>query len=114
LQQYKDYFPQIDEKQVRFWIQTLKTKTLEELHDMGTTTVVRGFDIIMNALKSYHADLQYREIYSKSSDPIEWDRIVNKNPSLIKPRNLPYGLVPSVFDDIKEKVQTLVTTPIDF
>lgn len=112
-QQYKDSLVKYSEQQVRYWIKFIYTSSIGELHDAGIGVVTSAWSIITNAIRYYFADLKWKEVYSKSDDPLEWDRLANNTPSLFNGRNLPFDLSRAALQEMEEKVRTISSKPIE-
>lgn len=112
-QQYKDSLVKYSPQQVKFWIEFLHSSSIGELHDAGVGIVTAAWSIITNAVRHHFADLKWKEVYSHSDDPLEWDRLANDKPSLFNGRNMPFELSRTILQEIEEKVRAISSKPIE-
>lgn len=112
-QEYKSQLMTYPEEKVKFWVNFLLTKSVKELHEAGIGIVSAAWSIITNAIRYYFADLKWTEIYSKSTVPLEWDKLANDMPSLMNRRALPFGLNRDRMQEMEEKVRCVTSCVIE-
>jgi hypothetical protein len=115
-QKYIEHIPQVDQEKVLFWIDKLSKASIGELHEMGTYVVSAAWTIITNGIRTHFANKQWEVIYSKSTDPRDWDRLANDNPHLVRGRPLPFGLTEDSLKEMQTKVTVILTNlvkPVD-
>lgn len=111
-QKYKDFLPEYSEEKIKFWIDLFTKSNVKDLCEMGHGVVSGGWNVIVTGIRYYFADKKWEKIYSKTTDPAEWDKMANNNGNLMNGRPLPYGLTLDSLSDIEEKVIALLKNPI--
>ena len=114
IQRYRTHVSHLNiyrEEQVKFWINFFDKSTISEIHRAGLSVVSAGWAIIIGAIRYWFADLKWQEMYSKSDDPLEWHRLVEKYNAV--QRDLPMGLTRPFLAELEEKVKAVVSRPIE-
>jgi hypothetical protein len=112
-QKYKDMLWSIPNDKVMFWIDKLKSSSVSDLHDMGAGVVGTAWSIVSTAIRYYFADKKWEVVYSKSTDPLTWDKLSNDNPNLMNGRPLPFGLSLDDMVEMEKKVMAVFKNPIE-
>ena len=107
-QKYKQHLMQFPDEQVLFWINFLKTKSIGELHEAGTGVVSAAWSIVTNSIRYRFAEEKWKTIFSKSDDPLVWDKLANDNPHVFLSKSLPFDLTPEDLSEMESKVKALV------
>lgn len=112
-QKHKDFLMKYSKEQVEYWIKFLTNATISDMRDAGTGVVAAGWSIIKSAIRDHFLEEKWENIYSKSEDPLEWDKMANNNPRIMNPKRFPFGLTKETLDDINEKVRSFLIHPIE-
>lgn len=109
---YIKYFPDVNHEKIKFWINLISKGSIAELYEVGITTILVGWDMISAGIRYHFADEAWEKVFSKSTDPLVWDKMCNDNPHLMHNRILPYGLTEELVKSMAEKVMALRTCDI--
>ena len=110
MQKYKDCIPTYDPKIVDFWINFLKESEIEELYEAGISVVSIAWSVISGAIKMHFMNLRWDLVYSKSEDPVVWDKLANDNPHPMHGRPLPFGLALEDLKEMNDKVMIIMNS----
>jgi len=111
-QKYRDHLPSYKEEDVLFWINFFMTSPIETIHNAGISVVSAAWGMITGALRTHFVDKRWEVVYSKSDDPLVWDKLANNNPHVMNGRPLPFGLSQEDLSDIETKVMVVLKNPI--
>lgn len=111
-EKYKDLIPSPSEELVSDWINLFRKLSVSDLYEMGPFVVSSGWSIVHNAITLHFMKRKRDEVYSKSEDPADWDKLANDNPHVMNHRPLPYGLDEDALSDIRDKVLTVLKEPV--
>lgn len=112
----RNMIPRVTKDQLKFWTEFFHHSTLEEIHSCGVGVVSFGWDIIETELRSWNADQKWEKIFSKSEDPLEWEKMAPSHQSLLKGELFPFWNQ-EILKTISEKVGTILhlqITPENF
>lgn len=109
-----DHTVHAPQEEMDYWQDTLFNGSMEELHDLGTGAVAFGWNLIVTELKLWFADQKWDRVYSKSDDPLVWEREMGKNLRLFKGEEFPpWKWSQEMFKETAEKVQVLLSTTVE-
>ncbi len=110
-QKYKQYLPTYSDSIVKFWLDKFQ-EPLSQLIDMGPGVVAAGWQVITMAIRYHFADKKWDTVYSKSTNPLQWDKLANANPHLMNGRPLPFDLTLESLAEMEDKVKAILNHPI--
>jgi hypothetical protein len=73
--------------------------------------VTTAWTIIITAMRYHYAELKWSAIYSKTTNPREWDRLAND--AVDHPFPAPFGLSKDGLADLEQKVKAITSHPIE-
>lgn len=112
-QKYKHQMVNYPEEMVNFWIDIFLKSNISELYEIGSGAISNGWNIIKGALRSHFAEEKWKIVYSKSKNPLEWDKLANDNPSVMNGRPMPFGLRLEDLKEMETKVRAILELPIE-
>jgi len=111
-QAFENHLPVLDSQQIDFWVDFFSKKDISELYEAGTATVSIGWQYLTAAIRQHFATEKWIRVYSLSTNPRDWERAAASEPKLFRGEPMPFGLTKETFDDISQKVNTLMSTRI--
>jgi len=105
----QEHFFRSSEANVQFWIECFEKSTVAELYVNGRTVVSNGWNVIHTAIRDVFAAEKYAAIYSKSDDPLVWDRLANENPKITYSKLFPFGLTEERIKAMSDKVMIITS-----
>ena len=111
-QQYKDMIPRPSREQIDFWFDLLKNKSVTELYEIGTGTLMLAYTLVTNEIKFHIAEKKLEHVYNVTNNFFEREKIATKQMSLFTGKDLPYGWSTDDVADINEKVSILMSVRI--
>ena len=111
-QKNKEHLPQYSETEVLYWIDLIKSSSITELYQLGPYVLGQAWQIIYTSIVNHFAEKKWESVYSKSDDPAVWDKLSNNNPHLMNNRPLPFYLDDDLLKEIREKVDTILKSPV--
>lgn len=109
----RDRLPLIPTELVQRWVDTFRSASIQELYDMGAAMIKIGYDTIYGYIRDHNAQTKYEGIFSKSDDPLDWDRLSEDHPECMYPKVLPLGLSEEILNDILAKIGPITRNPIE-
>ena len=100
-------------EEIDYWVQFFTTKSLEDMVAAGSATISNGWQYLTGAIRYHFALQKWEHIYSKSTDPLAWDKEASKHSQLMRGEPAPYGLDKDKFSDAAEKVNTIMSNRIE-
>ena len=97
--------PVFPEELVRKWVAILRTSSVGDLIDLGSSMTKIGWDIIVGYIRDHQAQQKSAEIFSLSDDPLDWDNLANDKPLVMYSKNLPLDLTPEILEEIVIKIR---------
>lgn len=110
---FSQYYPTITDEMITFWVWFFKTKTIEEMYDVGAFTVSMGFGVLQLAIRNHFVTKKWNKVYKHSKDMIVLDKLVTKNVDLFEGNTLPFGLSHEDMQDYADKVNNLNTVKVN-
>lgn len=108
IQKHKDHMPKYSEEDVRYWVRFFLDNDMDAIHEAGITVVSAGWSTIIGGLRNHFAQRRWDAVYSKTTDPLEWDKLANNNPHLMNSRPLPFDLTEEEMKDMEQKVKAVL------
>ena len=103
----KGMFPEYSEEVIEFWKDFFENLTVEEMHGYGSGVVFAGWQIIQSYIKTWFAEQKWERLFSKSSDPLWWEKNYHPHTDYLEGRVLPLW-DPEKFKDINQKVAAIL------
>jgi hypothetical protein len=104
-------FPRMTQEQIKWW-KAFFDNDIESIHSYGFMVVSIGWTYITTELRLAFAEEKWRRLYGKSDDPVYWNEKYNCL-DLIENMGLqPFGWSVVQFEEIKEKVSTIINNQI--
>lgn len=101
-----------DKKAVDFWVKTFTEGTVKTLSNMGSPLVGYGWKVVVDEAFIRSSLDKWDKIYSKSQDPLVWRKLANNFPKLWSATNENPFWSTEEFDQVTQKVMTVLRTPI--
>lgn len=96
-------FPAISDETVYYWIDVFSNSTIEQLTEIGFSSLQMGWQTILSGCKLHIANEKWEKIFSESQDPMVWSRNGNHHNKLLKGETMPFGLHEQKFMEMAEK-----------
>ena len=105
----------VDKEVLEFWLSFFKDRSIEEMHAYGVGVVNHGWSLVKSEMQMWYADEKWEKLYSKSRDPMDWEKEHFKYQDLISGKQLPstFGWDEEILTDIHEKVGTVLFNQIN-
>jgi len=107
----RDMIPRHTKEQLDFWVKFFEDTSLEDLHSYGVGVVSFGWGIIENELRLWSANQKWDKLFSKTEDPLEWEKMAPSHRALLTGEVLPFWDL-KTRDKIAEKVGTVLSLQI--
>jgi hypothetical protein len=104
--------PRPTKEQLQFWLDFFEKSSIEDLHKLGAGAVSCGWQLVLGELKFWYIEQKYEQIYSKSDDPLEWEKIAIKHGQLFEGKLFPFWNE-ELFKEICEKIQAILSITIE-
>ncbi|MFW9930720.1 MAG: hypothetical protein ACFFD1_15125 [Candidatus Thorarchaeota archaeon] len=104
--------PEIPLEMVNWWKNFFESSTVEEMHSYGTGAISSGWTIIQEYFKMWYAEKKWNEFFSKSEDPLWWERNYHKHSLLLEGKILPFWTEEQL-KDIGQKVGSILINTVD-
>lgn len=95
------------EEVVSFWIDAFKNLNVEELYEIGTGAVMYGWSVIDLTIKLWLTKKKYEVLYSKSDDPLYWEKHRNDYSEIVDGKQLPFWNH-DILRDVTQKVGVIL------
>lgn len=92
---------------VNFWKDAFENLEVEELYELGGASVMYGWTVIDLTIKSWMAKKKYDVLYSKSDDPLYWEKNKNEYSDISDGKQLPFWN-DSILRDVSQKVGVIL------
>lgn len=99
-------------QQAEDWAYILSDYSLSKLHALGKAAVSLGFNICDNYLKDWYAQKKWELIYSKSSDPYDWELLRPKYHTLMRGEEMDLW-TKEKRDEVVQKVVALIRNNVE-
>lgn len=99
------------EEQVAFWKEFFENLSVEEMHAYGVGSVAFGWRVIEEHFRMWSADLKWENIYSKSEDPLDWEKLSYGHSNLMNGKMFPFWEEDQL-NEIKQKVFTVLSVQV--
>lgn len=104
--------PEVSSEVLAYWREFFETMTPEEMTGYGSGTISTGWTILNSYIKMWYADQKYECVFSKSDDPLVWEKEYHKHTDLLQGKTLPFGWTEEQLKDIQEKVLSVLTNTV--
>ncbi len=74
LMKYEKMINRPKKEVLNFWVNIFKTKSVDEMIEMGTQLISSGYDIVMTESRFLYMKEKYDKLYKKSDNPLYWER----------------------------------------
>jgi hypothetical protein len=92
---------------VDYWKVLFEKGSVEDLHKLGSATVSYGWGIIRTELERWYVEQKWDKLYSKSPDPLFWEKNYHKHADLFNGKIFPiWG--EELLKEIQEKVSAVL------
>ncbi len=113
---HAEWIPRASQDVVDHWIRVLSELSVKELHrDYGLQVCADAWHIVNTAIQDKVDEEQWGAVYSKTRDPLEWDRLANKNGKLMSGGGgftFPFGLDRKRLEDMGDKITSLMSNKL--
>lgn len=106
------YILPFPEEVVGYWRKLFETASIEELHSFGAGSISYGWNLLTTHTKMWFAREKYEKIFSKSDDPLDWERSHHKHKELLHGEVHPFGWTKEVFSEIQDKVKSILMNQV--
>lgn len=103
--------PNVDDSIFQYWKDFFEKSSLEEMHAAGPANISCGWGIVEHRIKTWYAEQKWEKLFSKSKDPLYWEKNYHKHTDVLLGKVFPYWNREE-FEEIAEKVRTILSNPI--
>lgn len=112
LLEYVDFIPRLSQTQIDFW-RDFFLQDIDVLHGFGTGLVNRGWMLLTDEVKIRFALDKWRNVYSKSTSPLDSFNIANANEEFFNPTKIEHPFyTKDELEDVVTKVNTILRVRI--
>lgn len=84
LVEMKPYLVRYDEDQLNFWIEFFRDLTVKEIASYGAGVSDLGWFFLSNEVRIRMSEKKWEEVYSKSENPLDWERSNSQERSVLR------------------------------
>jgi len=92
---------------INYWKDALQNLEVEELYELGAASVMYGWTVIDHTIKLWMAKKKYDVLYSKSDDPLYWEKHKNECSEITDGKQLPFWS-DEILRDVSQKVGVIL------
>jgi len=94
-----------------FWKEFFETLSPTEMHEYGSATVNYGWTLITTYIRMWFVDQKWEKLYSKSDDPLYWEKNHFPHNELLQGRTMPFWS-PEEMREIGQKVAAVLMNEV--
>lgn len=107
----KGSITEFPEEVVDYWLDAFENLEVEELYELGTGAVMYGWSVIDLTIKLWLAKKKYDVLYSKSDDPLYWEKHKNEFSDIVDGKQLPFWNH-DILKDVTQKIGVILQNSV--